>query len=207
MIGDGYLAGLWESNFLEQLVWFHRSASNDSLGIHTRSAEYRASSWSWIPIDGFVQPAHGLEASPLCTLLECKVEFVDPYDPFGMVSGGYIRIRGPLKQVPAHIHAQDDHLLTCPLGFRKTKVISCVFETDSCYLDDWATNVVETWNAAEGLYLLRVADDACLGKNDSIMLVPTRECSGVFRRRGDVTSGTHQQPWFDDAQMQTITII
>ena len=54
--GDEYLAGLWRRNLFEDLLW-HRDHTSDFQEYPTlkpRPTKFRAPSWSWAAIDGYV---------------------------------------------------------------------------------------------------------------------------------------------------------
>ncbi|KAK3306275.1 uncharacterized protein B0T15DRAFT_395021, partial [Chaetomium strumarium] len=69
-----------------------------SLGKTTRPAEYRAPSWSWASIEGPVRPGLGGFGSSLITVEEVQLEYLTG-DVFGAVTGGWLRLRGPLRQL------------------------------------------------------------------------------------------------------------
>jgi hypothetical protein len=86
------LAGIWEGNALEDMLWFINSEE------HTRSEgfEYRAPSWSWASVHKEIRclkeyhQAHDLE--PLCKILESDC-IRTGINAFGEVASGYIRFR------------------------------------------------------------------------------------------------------------------
>ena len=101
--GDQYLAGLWESCLLSELLWLYEEISDHSspLAAGGRPPEYRAPSWSWASIDGTTRslrapiPSDEWEAR----IVQCHVELADPRDPFGQVTGGHLVISGPLAEI------------------------------------------------------------------------------------------------------------
>lgn len=85
-----YYAGLWSYQLEWQLLWHG--------GPHV--AEYRAPSWSWASVDGeasspFFYPD---KMEYLSRVLEVSVNATSGI-PFGPVSSGYIKIRGPMCTV------------------------------------------------------------------------------------------------------------
>jgi hypothetical protein len=79
--GVRYLAGLWDINFLEQLLW--RSYRGG-----TRPAKYRAPSWSWASVDGNVSYDNTFgtnEGSTVATVTEVNVDLVTA-DPMGQLT-------------------------------------------------------------------------------------------------------------------------
>ncbi|KAH7233736.1 heterokaryon incompatibility protein-domain-containing protein [Fusarium redolens] len=88
-----YLAGIWRQNLTRDLLW--RASARGQV---TKPRSYIAPSWSWASIQGSV--FFGIEMS---SDLESHVEIIDANvtltspDPYGAVSGGYIRVCGYLK--------------------------------------------------------------------------------------------------------------
>ncbi|KAK4182468.1 heterokaryon incompatibility protein-domain-containing protein [Podospora australis] len=97
--GDEYLAGNWRSQLPQVLQW-----STHKTRRCFRPDLYRSPSWSWTSVEGPVRA----ESEPLlaeegslstpCTVLDVAVHIVDGHDT-GFVSGGYIRLKGPLAEV------------------------------------------------------------------------------------------------------------
>jgi len=87
---DEYIAGLWRSHLIEGLLW-------QGLGAR-RVSEYRAPSWSWASMDGI--PGLGLfhEYESLAEVLDVKVNSKGA-NPYGEVTGGYIKLRAPLERL------------------------------------------------------------------------------------------------------------
>lgn len=98
--GDQYLAGLWQSTLLSNLLWFHHPewlVYPTSMG--RRQDEYRAPSWSWASIDGTVLMRSRTNGPGHAKIVDSQVELADPENPFGEVIAGALRIRGPLIEV------------------------------------------------------------------------------------------------------------
>jgi hypothetical protein len=106
-----YLAGIWKESLPQALLWQNppsmKPRSQEAGCIHFREKVkiYRAPSWSWASVDGpvnFGDCIKDLEQpeirslSPKCEILACKVK-CDGIDSCGQVSGGYIKIHGPVK--------------------------------------------------------------------------------------------------------------
>lgn len=104
---DGYFAGLWRDSFLEQALWTTASYT----GSPKHSKGYIAPSWSWANVNGeitgfgasFNMPLAWLpETMPdniTCELIDVQTTLITPENPFGMVSGGYMLIRGNMRRV------------------------------------------------------------------------------------------------------------
>ncbi|KAL9622200.1 MAG: hypothetical protein Q9160_003383 [Pyrenula sp. 1 TL-2023] len=89
--GDGYLAGMWKSNFEAQMCWMAQAPGK-------RPPSWRSPTWSWSSLDGGLGYHHVARARrPDCEqdgyahLLDTKIALRGP-DPFGQVTAGTIRI-------------------------------------------------------------------------------------------------------------------
>jgi hypothetical protein len=127
--GEGhYLAGIFRHQLPYGLLWTYArvpgKAENFRIPYFLALPEtYRAPSWSWASVDGGVRtiimprcsastkitPLGGVihppvranddeETRPLCTILESAVT-LSSSDPYGQVSGGYVKVRGQLRRV------------------------------------------------------------------------------------------------------------
>lgn len=100
LFGGRYLAGLWESFFLDDLCWY-RMQGPPLVAI---SSTYVSPSWAWPSIGSEVFWAEGEERSKSFRLKEAHLEVIDVQttlatkDPFGAVTAGYLAIRGPLLE-------------------------------------------------------------------------------------------------------------
>ena len=92
ILGDRYVAGLWQQCFPSQLLWNY-----DSPG--TRPRDYRAPSWSWASvnpqIDRGLLPGRTYDVGILAQVIDVKIEYPGQ-DTTGQVTGGYLRLSGPL---------------------------------------------------------------------------------------------------------------
>lgn len=107
---SGYLCGMWRENFLEQCLWttdVHAVKGGEA----RRPKKYRAPSWSWASLDGHISsfgvaanmPAMMMpETMPpniTCELVDVRTTLTTAGNPFGMVSGGELVIRGRLRKL------------------------------------------------------------------------------------------------------------
>ncbi|KAH7183593.1 heterokaryon incompatibility protein-domain-containing protein [Fusarium flagelliforme] len=97
-----YLAGLWRDDLPMGLLW-----SSGRLDQSSRAIPYRGPSWSWTSIDQIKYP---YTASPVFLIFEntfkkIYVTVIEATcipagkDPLGAVSGGYLRMAGPLLKL------------------------------------------------------------------------------------------------------------
>ncbi|KAK6823806.1 hypothetical protein RU639_006243 [Aspergillus parasiticus] len=103
--GDEYLAGLWRSSLVVSLAWFIRvtpiKLNGDPAGPRSSGEGYIAPSWSWASaamknrIEMF--PKHKDERI-LTVLIDARVD-VKGKNKFGEVSGGFMRLCGPVCEV------------------------------------------------------------------------------------------------------------
>ncbi|GAB1316211.1 hypothetical protein MFIFM68171_06421 [Madurella fahalii] len=93
---DGYVAGMWRRYLEGELLWY---VEKDTLGRKSsRSAEYRALSWSWASIDGRVSPGTANVEHSLIKVEEVHLDYRTGGET-GEVTGGWLRLRGVLKRL------------------------------------------------------------------------------------------------------------
>lgn len=100
--GDEYLAGIWRSGLPKSLMWFvpcpfWNSEETIDLATWRRPSEPRAPSWSWASVVAPISWSlpEGMESRSLFTEVEHASCTSLSTDPFGRVSGGLLRMRGP----------------------------------------------------------------------------------------------------------------
>jgi len=97
-----YLAGLWESALLGDLLWRHEDAFSGFYANPrvSKCDSYKAPSWSWASCDYIVSYiSYHLNAHPesyVARVIECTTELATA-DPFGGVSSARLVIKGPSK--------------------------------------------------------------------------------------------------------------
>jgi hypothetical protein len=87
-----YLAGLWRSTLLSDLLW----EANLSDSAMNQPLEYRAPSWSWASVNCAAKYLPGWIESPEVTVIEADAPPIWERSKFGRVSNGYIRLSGKL---------------------------------------------------------------------------------------------------------------
>ena len=91
ILNDDYLAGLWRQYLAEQLVW-------QVVGERTsRSSFYRAPSWSWLSIDGPIEPSTAFNSPVLIEILSADIETPPGYE-LSHIKSGSICLRGILTR-------------------------------------------------------------------------------------------------------------
>ncbi|KAH7410562.1 heterokaryon incompatibility protein-domain-containing protein [Cadophora sp. MPI-SDFR-AT-0126] len=97
---EQYLAGLWKSTILDDLLWAHSAILNGQKQPRGRPLEFRAPSWSWASVDGNVRwPASASVLGSFdAELVDSCIERVSG-QPFGQVSAGKLILKGPLHHV------------------------------------------------------------------------------------------------------------
>jgi hypothetical protein len=93
LYGDQYLAGMWRRYLGEFLVWQIEDGRQDNGRPSRRPSVYRAPSWSWLSVDGVVDPGTAFGERVLIEILDAQVE---TWENTGQIKHGYIRLRGTL---------------------------------------------------------------------------------------------------------------
>ena len=104
---DQYLAGLWKGDLLESLLWDSTGPMlSRGLEVHLqniRQRNYVAPSWSWAACPVVTsQRSTGKYLQRIikeATIVDAGVD-TDSEDPYGRISGGFLRIRGKLLAMP-----------------------------------------------------------------------------------------------------------
>ncbi|KAI0633199.1 heterokaryon incompatibility protein-domain-containing protein [Trametes polyzona] len=101
ILDTDYLAGLWRSNILLDLLWKRDTFSFRSSQSRSfcRPPAYRAPSWSWasseVPICFHRQPEYA-EYQAMAEVINCETQLADETLPFGEVIGGSLVLLAPL---------------------------------------------------------------------------------------------------------------
>jgi hypothetical protein len=107
--GERYLAGLWWTSLLDDLLWAHRSIDFVNEAQRSYPNTKRAPSWSWAALNGNVrwpsEPAvrdgslaQSAEITYHATVIDCHTHSLDK-DPYGALDGGELVLRGPIARV------------------------------------------------------------------------------------------------------------
>lgn len=112
-LGDEYCAGLWRDSLVTDLFWYGPSVKGEKC---SRPSPYRAPSWSWASVNGPVSVPLFLDEDlqdikPLVNILTCEVKTATG-DPFGFVTGGFLKLSGLLATIQMKLKADDEwHVL------------------------------------------------------------------------------------------------
>jgi Heterokaryon incompatibility protein (HET) len=197
--GDEYLAGLWKNQILRQLRW--RAGLTVLKPVRNQKPKkYRAPSWSWASIDGNVNfvLAGNHDSISLTKFIDCSVEPLFSKDPFGRVRSGTLVLRGPLKQATEVRWEGLNSSAELFGGDGSIKIGPVWLDIGEEYPGE---EVRAEW-AKMKLWCLQMS--AVGGMVVALLLVEERE-SDNYQRAGLVYS--ENMDWFQDALVQTVTII
>jgi hypothetical protein len=96
LLQDQYVAGMWRTCLEGELLW--QAKNHHFSGATSRPTEYRAPSWSWASIDGPVSRGYCVLKYSLINVEDVQLEYLTD-DVFGALKGGWIRLRGALRQL------------------------------------------------------------------------------------------------------------
>ena len=191
-LGTAYLAGLWRSTILSDLLW--RADPGDST--LNLPLEYRAPSWSWASVNCPVKYLPGWIASPEVTVIEAKVQPVVERSQFGRVSDGYIRLSGKL------IHG----MTVAPYREHSYALQACCPESHSITAECTPDQPLEPANTQPEIFCLPVGSyiDSTSARGDElyvglVLVAHEVQRRGYYKRWGIFTS---QRGWFDDTGNQ-----
>jgi hypothetical protein len=186
--GESYMAGLWrntlDSKFLSQLLWYAPEFSPPAPRTE-RPTSYRAPSWSWASIDGIitfcdVTKSKGWERStPLLQVLQCEVHLAG-VDPFGDLTGGYIRISCCLHPITARYERDKWKLLSSDND--EANLISSHEIANSLYFDETKLRAPHGIKEDVKLFLLPILQNQ--RSVGCIMLSLTGKRQGEYTRVG-----------------------
>jgi hypothetical protein len=186
---DEYLAGMWKDNFVAQMPW-----SVCSMTRHTkkRYTSYIAPSWSWASVNDVVRPFlslsyRRLSVKQISSFIDCHLDYRDPFRKLDVV-GGWVLIRGPLKEVRISKAHGDTHRNPVMQSWSETSSGEDTFPGSSeVWLDYEYTDEV----CAERLYYLPLAltpdgryEDKSFRETHGILIRSDSKDHGCFSRVG-----------------------
>jgi hypothetical protein len=100
-VGDGYLAGIWQSSLPASLLW-QPTYTGAAVSYREFDHEYIAPTWSWASMDGHISftscQVNYKSEDYLAILEDAAVSYYGPYR-FGQVTSGFVKISGPMASV------------------------------------------------------------------------------------------------------------
>ncbi|KAK1988377.1 heterokaryon incompatibility protein-domain-containing protein, partial [Colletotrichum cereale] len=212
---DGYFAGLWRDKFLEQALWTTASYT----GSPKHSKGYIAPSWSWASVNGEITGFGASFNMPLvwlpetmpnniaCELIDVKTTLKTPENPFGMVSDGYMLLRGNLRRViwkSEHGRGSAWNGVGCLTSNTKERLEA----REKVFRDPrMAIRMDHQQDWLEGDLVLLWSLEICKtdeGQGYALLLEETEAKAGAFRRVGrlEITSVDESRGnWFDSEYM------
>lgn len=107
-----YIAGLWEEEILEGLVWHHGRALSESESSFKPPTEpastrppsnntdvYVAPSWSWASSEHEVTYNFSQPSNRSAHYVDCEIPLAAEENPFGEIKYGWIKLRAPMKKI------------------------------------------------------------------------------------------------------------
>ena len=95
LTGDIYLAGLWKTSLLHDLMWSLHGSTK-----YRHSSIWRAPSWSWASVDNAVRYGRvDPDAIPLARVIRCEVVPASKVSHFGEVISGELELVGALLEL------------------------------------------------------------------------------------------------------------
>ncbi|OOO05060.1 Heterokaryon incompatibility [Aspergillus oryzae] len=175
VLGDTYVAGLWEGSLVQGLSW---QSSEECTAV----SEYRAPSWSWASVDGPLCMC-SVTTEPIASVMGLHIE-VDGKNPYGRVKSGWIKIEAPL--VPLVLSGDNSLLMFGCIGLKTSdEEENCLtgrFDTINSQFDDPAETI-----RAMKLFGLVITDFSLTPEEPfyfSLLVTPTGDDLGVLKRVG-----------------------
>lgn len=187
ILRDEYVAGMWRRYLEFELLWSLSERRKESA---SRPETYRSPSWSWAAVDGEINP--GLidveTADLLIEVVSLELRYLTN-DSTNLVNGGWLRLRGPLKQLMLVRHRSSNAFRNGDWDMFVNGVHVSVL-TDSSQREpqphvmlDALHDNLEEQNAKEALYCMpakvRAGDDSSIFILILEVVDPKR---GVYRR-------------------------
>jgi len=184
----------------------------------TRSAKYRAPSWSWASLKGAIYYNHNDRSVERwdaekhmfpAKILEVKTTLVGPaYDPMGQVSGGFVTINGPMRTAVFTPKPQNksplvkDRITTSIQLSSRLNYEALVGEDVPDKLDPQAVGALGNFDVEEERPLLYCL---LLTLKEGLILISSSKRPGQFERVG--VFKLCRNDWFDGCKPSMVTII
>ena len=197
ILGDDYVVGMWRRYLASELVWF--VVPNDFGKLNHELAgppvSYRAPSFSWTSVDGVIAPGIPYAKEILLEIEAVHLDYVTN-DVTGAVKGGYLQLRGRLKQIQLlrRLKGKRNQWILVMNGTEISTLEErgCAGEMQpSVRLDDRRESFAESV-VGKSLYYIPASMSTNPESNLYLLLLEVLEESrGTFRRIGLVRSFVH----------------
>ena len=216
VLRDQYLAGLWKGDLLEGLVWESAGAMmSRGLNSHLqniRRRNYVAPSWSWATSKAMAScrttDQHLLRITKMAAIVDVSVD-ADSDDPYGRISGGFLRISGKLAAIPKWLPTTNGSEWSNSWFYSMGRSN----DTISAYTDWLHKDQEAGLDLLVAMLLFRVEPDDGIGAPvlQGLLLHPT-DAPKQYYRVGTIRSQGPKSyevmiDWFKDSQEDTICII
>lgn len=180
--GDEYVAGLWRSQLLRELMW----STYPELRL-IRPAAWRAPSWSWASVDNDITFSRlpPKDATPLARIISCSATPRSAISPFTQISEASLEIEGVVMVLRRDVVG----------NFLERENCAPVPEGKGHDFRRWLMNVsakrheVETWEPPENIALLPLFSQPILPLDDQQVVdenIVTVSGLVLDKRDGDV---------------------
>ena len=179
VLDDEYLAGLWRSSLVTDLLW-------QSIGAARETKSYRAPTWSWASLDG--GEIRGFRLSDKIddgTVISCEIVQADVAthleSRFGIVTGGSLRLTCRLFRFPEK---------ESPTGTSNTLYLDeaghheCWVHVDDARFEDDDSDDNRKVQGAWGALMLRQGYEDATTRYDGLILRAIEPQQGRFTRLG-----------------------
>ncbi|KAF2117394.1 heterokaryon incompatibility protein-domain-containing protein [Lophiotrema nucula] len=174
-----YHAGVWEHYIIEQLCWqqWRRPTSQFDLSV------YRAPSWSWASVDGWVRWLTYDPSDACCTFVRVVTAPKNKAVPYGEVSSSFITLRGKLLLVSIMVSPITVFANTYTSESPSMRFLKTYFQQSSSF----TTQILETpvkikLSFEEGRQGCSTGLAYLLQLSISVIpyIVPIKECKGII---------------------------
>lgn len=212
-IKSRYLAGHWESRFVESLCWESYDSERD-FGV---PPEYIAPSWAWPSISGGIDSNGRLLDSDRvliyhATVLNAVCQ-VDGSNPYGRVKDGYLLMRGRLITLAVKTLKTTTHVWDCHLHVVNGIIVRALsVDGDSHSCDKKGCLSAADKRVCTVSCLLLLEDELRFRNGESsnyyYFLLLSKQESGNYIRIGIIiTDETDDMEWFTTAKEETVKIV
>lgn len=194
-IGCTYVAGMWKESLVEDLVWKEQHIIYGNRIEAKGEFGYRAPSWSWASTEGNIwfPRTNVIDA---VSILDC-IAIPEGEDPFGQVSGGWIKIRCPIKYATTiskhHLHDKKSGLENVAAVWLDTRGSS-----------NAVTSLEYSWEPSSGFICSLIC------QAEGLILTPVVVDSHIKYRRVGMFYLKNEE-WFPETRwkelLKTVTII